>query len=272
MNQVTRHAPVAILTLAAIAMGLHGPIHQPESYHAFADARGFLGLPNAADVLSNIGFALAALWGLWTFRHAQARQALGASAPGYMLFIAALLLTAIGSAYYHLAPDDGRLVWDRVPIALACAGLLAGALADSHVRPYSIRLTALLAAAAIASVWWWSATADLRPYLLMQAAPLVLIPIWQATARAPLIERAAFGAAIALYVAAKVAELGDHAIYEALGFASGHTLKHVLAAAASAVVVAALVSRARQPARDEADEGVAVSLWDIQGLGGRGGP
>lgn len=252
MNRLTRHAPAAVLALAVIALGIHGPIHQPQSYHEFADARGFLGLPNAADVLSNIGFALPALWGAWIFRHPAARRALGAAAPGYMLFIAALLLTAIGSGYYHLAPDDSRLFWDRLPIALACAGLLAGAYADTHTRPYSMRLVVLLAAAAIASVLWWSGTADLRPYLLLQAAPLVLIPIWQAAARASLVERAAFGAAIALYVAAKVAELADRAIYEAMGFASGHTLKHLLAAAASAVIVAVLVSRARKTARDTA--------------------
>ncbi len=243
MNRLTRHAPAAVLAIAAIAMLIHGPILQPESYHAFADARRFLGLPNAADVLSSLGFAIAALWGLWTFRNAHARRALGASMPGYLLFIVVLLLAAFGSAYYHLAPDDARLAWDRLPIALACAGLLAGAYADTHARPYPVRLVAVLAAGAVASVWWWSATADLRPYVLLQAAPLVLIPIWQAAARAPSVDRAAFGAAIALYVAAKVAELADHGIYEALGFASGHTLKHLLAAAASAAIIAALVSR-----------------------------
>ncbi|MEO7744407.1 MAG: hypothetical protein ABIR98_15835 [Usitatibacter sp.] len=94
-----------------------------------------------------------------------------------------------------------------------------------------------------ASVWWWTATADLRPYLLLQGAPLVLIPLWQARGQTPLAERAAFGFAILLYVAAKIAELGDHAIYEALGAISGHTLKHLLAAAASVVIAASLVAR-----------------------------
>ncbi|MDM5181921.1 hypothetical protein PO883_32625 [Massilia sp. DJPM01] len=32
-------------------------------------------------------------------------------------------LTAFGSSWYHLAPDDTRLVWDRLPIALACVSL-----------------------------------------------------------------------------------------------------------------------------------------------------
>ena len=65
-----------------------------------------------------------------------------------------------------------------------------------------------------------------------------------------------------------MAELADHTIYEALGLASGHTLKHLLAATASAVIVAGLVWRARHAPSEEADEGVSVSLWDILTLPG----
>lgn len=272
MSRITRHMPFVALAVAAIAMLLHGPIHQPEAYHQFADARPLLGVANAADVLSNIGFALAGLWGLAMFRAQPARRALGAAWPGYALFFAALVMTAAGSSWYHLAPDDARLVWDRLPIALACAGLLAGAFADTHIRPYTVRLAVALAIFGAAGVWWWAATADLRPYLLLQGAPAVLVPLWQARGHTPFAERAAFGFAILLYVAAKLAELGDHAIYEGLGVMSGHTLKHLLAAAASVVIVGSLVARARGAARDDEEHSVSVSLWDIQGLGGRGGP
>ncbi len=272
MNRTTRYAPLAVVALAAVAMLVHGPIQQPEGYHAFADTRPFLGMPNAADVLSNVGFALAGLWGLWMFRSRAAQRTLGASWPGYALFLAALALTAVGSTFYHLAPDDSRLVWDRLPIALACAGLLAGAFADTHIRPYSVRLAVGLAGFGAATVWWWAATADLRPYLFLQAAPLVLVPLWQARGPTPFAERAAFGFAIILYVAAKIAELGDRAIYEVVGMMSGHTMKHLLAAIASAVIVGSLVMRARGAAHEDADGPVSVSLWDIQGLGGRGGP
>ena len=53
---------VAAATLA-LALGLHGPIAQWASYHAFADARAWLGLPNAQNVLSYLPFALLGLWG-----------------------------------------------------------------------------------------------------------------------------------------------------------------------------------------------------------------
>ena len=41
----------SLAAATAIALALHGTIPQPLDYHAFADARGWLGLPNAANVL-----------------------------------------------------------------------------------------------------------------------------------------------------------------------------------------------------------------------------
>jgi hypothetical protein len=250
MAQINRWLPSGLILLVAVAMLLHGPIHQFVDYHEFADGRALPGVPNAGDVLSNIGFALAGLWGFWALRDQHRHSLPESSWPGYRLFLAAVVLTALGSGFYHLAPDNGRLLWDRLPIALACAGLLAGAHAETHESPQPRWVPALLAAIAVLSVLWWSITEhfgadDLRPYVLLQGAPLVLIPLWQAIHGSPRADRLAFGAAILLYVLAKVAELNDRAIFDALGFASGHTIKHLLAAAASFVLTANLVRQAR---------------------------
>ncbi|MBP2426980.1 hypothetical protein [Bradyrhizobium elkanii] len=83
----------------------------------------------------------------------------------------------------------------------------------------------------------------MRPYLLLQVLPLVLIPLWQSIYHAPRADRAAFAAAMALYVAAKIAEVLDHQIADALGFVSGHTLKHLLATSATAAIVWGLTRR-----------------------------
>lgn len=232
-----RNIAIALVALAALGLAFHGPIAQWPHYHEFADTRSWLGIPHAADVLSNLPFAAVAAWA--ALRLASAQAPLGPSRAGYLAFVVALGLTAIGSSYYHWAPDDARLVWDRLPIALACAGLIAAV----HARAYpaaSHRAWLMgLSAFAVASVAWWARTGDLRPYLLLQAAPLVVIPLWQAAARASRAERVGFGIAIALYALAKVAELADAPILAATGFMSGHTLKHLLAAAAAAVIVAA---------------------------------
>ncbi|MBR0871038.1 hypothetical protein JQ633_11760 [Bradyrhizobium tropiciagri] len=239
----------AIITIGIIAaFALHGRIAQPANYNDFADHSALFGVPHAGDVLSNIGFALVAIWGWLALRPWRGSDRLRAGWPGYRLFLIGLFLTAFGSAFFHLAPGNGRLTWDMLPIALAGAGLLVGVHGD--VRPGSkTNIEAIgLALFAAAAVAWWVYTdsngaGDLRPYLLLQVLPLVLIPLWQAIYRAPRTDRIAFAAAMGLYVVAKLAELFDHQIASALGFVSGHTLKHLLATAATAAIVWGLTRR-----------------------------
>ena len=254
-----KHSPT-IITVGLIALlALHGRIAQPANYHDFADHSAVSGIPHAADVLSNLGFALVAIWGWLTLRPRRASEPLRAGWPGYRLFLIGLLLTAFGSAFYHLAPDNISLIWDRLPIALVCAGLIAGVRGD--VKGSNSGLEAIvLALAAIASVAWWAITerqgaGDLRPYLLLQGLALILIPLWQAIYRAPRTDRIAFGVAMGLYILAKLAEVFDHEIATALGFVTGHTLKHLIATAATAAVVWGLnrrFSRDGHAARREA--------------------
>lgn len=242
-----KHSPT-IITLGLIALlALHGRIAQPANYHDFADHSAVSGIPHAADVLSNLGFALVAIWGWLTLRPRRASEPLRAGWPGYRLFLIGLLLTAFGSAFYHLAPDNISLIWDRLPIALVCAGLIAGVRGD--IKGSNSGLEAIvLALAAVASVAWWAITerqgaGDLRPYLLLQGLALILIPLWQAIYRAPRTDRIAFGTAMGLYVLAKLAEVFDHEIATTLGFVTGHTLKHLIATAATAAVVWGLTRR-----------------------------
>jgi hypothetical protein len=249
MKRLLPHLPLLLTLAITLAMLIHGPIAQLPHYHDFADSRSWHGLPNVADVLSNVGFALVGAWGLVRLWPLRRRPELAASWPGYALFLAALALTAFGSSYYHLAPDDARLVWDRLPIALACAGLLAAVRAETRTGTHVLAWTLCLSAAAVASVGWWHFSGlhgqgDLRPYLLLQGLPLLLIPLWQAIHGAPRQDRIAFGAALTLYALAKVAELYDHQILAVLGSLSGHTLKHLLATAAALVLTLRLVRRA----------------------------
>lgn len=245
--------PTALTLAATLALVFYGPIAQLAHFHDFADTRGAGGIANAADVLSNIPFALVGLWGLARLATAREHPALSRGWTGYMLFFAALVLTAIGSSWYHLAPDNTRLIFDRLPIALASAGLLAAVQAETTRLRSSLFSTVMLSAAAIASVGWWAWTdhilvGDLRFYLLLQAGPVVLIPLWQWIYRAPKSDRIAFALAIGCYVLAKGAELADHQILATLGMVSGHTLKHLLAALGAAIVASQVTRRMKQPA------------------------
>jgi hypothetical protein len=248
MNRVFAHAPSLLAASVIVALALHGPISQWPDYHRFADTRPLLGLPNAMDVLSNLGFAVVAMWGWIGLAPRRRDPRLAPGWPGWALFLVALLMTAIGSALYHLSPDNFRLLFDRLPIALACAGLLAAVYTETHRSAHGLRTAAVLALASIASVLWWYVTeltgaGDLRPYLLIQAGPLVLIPLWQAIHGSPRVERVTFGLAIAGYLLAKVAELQDQQVFDAVGFVSGHTLKHMLAFASAALLVGGVKAR-----------------------------
>lgn len=247
MKTLHQHLPLFITVSLAAAALFHGPIGQPPGYHDFADQKIVFGIPHFADVVSNLGFALVAAWGWLRLAPASRHPDIRSGWAGYSVFLIGLLLTALGSSWYHLAPDNASLVWDRLPIALACGGLLAGVGGDVQHKD-SRELTALLSLVAVLSVGWWhftelSGQGDLRPYLLLQGLPILLIPLWQWIYRMPGADRMAFGAALAIYVLAKFAELNDHEIAAVLGAASGHTLKHLLATSAAALIVGRLVFR-----------------------------
>jgi hypothetical protein len=237
-----KYAPMIITVGITVILAVHGRIAQPLHYNEFADASAAFGIHHAADVFSNAGFALVAIWGWMTLRPRRTSDPLRAGWPGYRLFLIGLFLTAFGSGFYHLAPDNARLIWDRLPIALACAGLLVGVRGDTQPGLKTELEAIILGFFAVASVAWWvytdrSGADDLRPYLLLQGLPLVLIPLWQAIYRAPRADRIAFAAAMGLYVLAKLAEVLDHEIANMFGFVSGHTLKHLIATMATAAVV-----------------------------------
>jgi ceramidase len=209
------------LTGSSLIVGaflLFGPtISQPESYHAFADARRLSGIPNFWNVISNVPFAVIGVMGLRKHHDVVNR-----------ILYAGLLLTAFGSAYYHLAPDDARLVWDRLPMTLVFMSLLAGLIAQGRDRRWELWILSFLLGCGIVSVLWWNVTGDLRPYAVVQfgPAPVMLPAFWRSARRRYL--WGAFGS----YTLAKFAEYSDAAIYSVMPL-SGHTVKHVLAALAA---------------------------------------
>lgn len=256
------YLPLLATLLLSVAALWYGPIAQIPNYHDFADQQSLFGIPHFADVVSNLGFLLVALFGWFKLIPAGQCESIKNGWAGYRLFLISLFFTGVGSSYYHLAPDNARLVWDRLPIALACAGLLAGVWGDVRARKCNV-LSALLSIAAVFSVAWWhfseqTGSGDLRPYLLLQLLPLVLVPLWQWIYESPKAERLAFAGALLLYATAKLAELNDREIAAESGGLTGHTLKHLLATGAAAFIVARLVRRGALAQKQE-----RVSLGSI---------
>lgn len=236
---VVQLAVIAILGVLALLM--IGPIAQDPAYHRFADTRIAAGIANAGNVLSNLPFLLVGLWGLRRGQH------LPADVPraAYRVFCLGVAAVAFGSAWYHLAPDNASLLWDRLPMTVAFMALLS-LLIEERVWPdASGRTLWPLLLAGIASVlyWYWSESrgaGDLRLYVLVQFLPLLMIPLllWRHPPRFTV--NARIWQALGLYVLAKLLEHFDAAILQMLGGISGHSLKHVAAALAVASLVAAV--------------------------------
>ena len=253
---ISRKASLGILIALAAGMTvvcLFLPrIPQPLSYHQFADRRSFLGIPNFGDVASNLPFALVGIWGLvflFQTRSFENRDRFldARERWPYFFVFAGLLLTAFGSSYYHLAPDNARLVWDRLPMTITFMGLVAAVIAERISVRLGLWLLPLLLLVGMGSVlqWYWSETrgmGDLRFYASVQAySTLVILLAFLFPRRYT--RTGDFGLVVGFYVLAKLLETFDRPIFAALHVVSGHTLKHLAAAAAGYCILRMLQKR-----------------------------
>ena len=236
MNARTRF--ILAFTLLAIAAALLLPaVPQPIEYHDFADKRAALGIENFLDVMSNLAFALVGIVGLAiTLRHRTVFAAPRERLP-YALFFVGVLLTAAGSGYYHLAPDNATLFWDRLPMTIAFMSLICATIVDRiDVRTGLLLLAPALVVGA-ASVIYWILTeragrGNVVPYAVLQAYA-VFVMLFLAILQP---SRYTHGGEIywvfAAYVIAKLLEHFDEPLLHMGHIVSGHTLKHIAAAAA----------------------------------------
>jgi hypothetical protein len=230
---------------AAVAiLFLFPAIPQSEAYHNFADKRALLGIPNCLDVLSNVFFLFVGAWGLRTvFRRAQFLDP-RESWP-YAMFFVGVTLTAFGSSWYHLNPNDATLVWDRIPMTIGFLSLVAAILAERISVPAGLGLLVPMIAFGVWSVWYWETTqqqgrGDLRPYVFAQFGSLLILVLLIFLFPARYTRTWDLGISLAFYALAKLLEAADRPIFTALKFVSGHTLKH-LAAALSACWIARML-------------------------------
>ncbi len=242
---------IGLLLVSIVGLLFLDPIAQDPAYHLFADNRSFLGIPNFNDVVSNTGLAIVGILGMltvlgvrgWVIFHQRS------DARSYLVFFAAVALIGLGSAYYHWAPSNERLFWDRLPMVLAFTAFCSTIIADRiDARAGNTWLLPILIGLGVTSLVYWSWTeslgrGDLRFYGIVQFYPMVAMPI--ACALFPE-HRYTAGRyilwVIAWYALAKVFEHFDGEIFEILGrTVSGHTLKHLAGTVATYVVLRMLM-------------------------------
>jgi hypothetical protein len=242
---------VALTIALTIIAWLAPRTPQPLSYHRFADQRSWLGIANFGDVVSNTLFAVFGVAGLvYLIRKANQAQFIDAREKWfYLFFFLGLLLTAFGSSYYHLAPNNARLVWDRLPMTLVFMSLVAAIIAERISVPAGLWLLPILIGVGILSVLQWYASelqgrGDLRFYGAVQVYAIIVLLV--TLLLPPRYTRTSdLGIAAILYVIAKICEIADRQIFSFGHLVSGHTLKHLAAGFAGFWIL--LMLRKRRP-------------------------
>ena len=237
-----RSWPLLALTTAVIlAAGLLPAVPQPLDYHDFADQRAFLGIANFGDVASNGAFLLVGIAGLLIVWLRRAHFERRAECVPYLVFFLGVALTAAGSAWYHLAPDNERLVWDRLPMTIAFMSLISAQFAERFDGRLGLLLLVPLLAVGMGSVVYWIATerggaGNVVPYVALQAYAVGALLVL--AARHP--SRYSRGNDLywifSAYLGAKLLEFFDREVLAFGHLVSGHALKHVAAAIAGLVV------------------------------------
>ena len=231
------------------------PLAQDPAYHLFADQRMLLGVPNFWNVVSNLAFLVVGALGIREARlHAEdpLREA-------WLVFFAGIFLTALGSGYYHLAPDNHTLAWDRLAMTIGFMSFLAIVIGEYASLRWAARLLVPLLIAGAFSVWYWIRTetvgaGDLRPYAVVAFGPLALIVPLVLFRRKRSDLSPYIGRMLLFYVAAKLAEHYDRALYAVGELLSGHSIKHLMAALGAASLLIALARRRRGRRRSGATE------------------
>lgn len=209
------------------------PIPQQQSYHHFADQRYWLGIPNAWNVLSNIAIALPGFWGLFLLFSRNKVPFIDARERWFWIVLSfSLILTAIGSSYYHLAPDNARLVWDRLPMTAVFMTFAAALIGERVNVTFGLWVWPVLLAIGFCSVWIWYASeqrgnSDLRFYIGVQAFA-ILTAIAMLLSPSPYNRNWILAIVILCYGFALFFDVFDHQIYRFTdGVVSGHALKHL---------------------------------------------
>ena len=210
---------------------INAPLPQDPTYHLFADRRSILHIPNFWNVTSNLPFLVVGLLGIAEVtRHRTDPLRIAG-----FVFFAGIFLTAFGSGYYHLAPDNASLAWDRLVMTVGFMSFVAIIIGEYLSLAWARRMLLPLLVFGAGSVFYWSHTemlgmGDLRPYVVVQFLPMLLVPAIILITRKRSDLGRYIGWMITCYATAKIFEYYDHQVFAAGELLSGHSVKHVLAA------------------------------------------
>jgi Ceramidase len=232
---------VGLAIAACAVVFILPPLPQDPSYHQFADHTPLWGVPNFWNVVSNLGFLAAAVWGVLALR-SPASFLESWERVAYGVLLAGVAAVAFGSGYYHAAPDNATLFWDRLPMTIVFMSLLATTIGERIDMPAGKLLLFPLLAVGVGSVIYWRIFDDLRPYVMVQFYPMVALPLMLLLFPPKYSGTVGIVAMICLYGLAKIFEIFDQQIAAILS-SGGHPWKHVAGAAAMICYVTTVARR-----------------------------
>jgi hypothetical protein len=248
MRTIAIFAP---LVIAVASLPFLPTFAQDPTYHDFADERIVLSIPHFGDVATSLLLTLVGLHGLWVVLLSRARSTAfedRREGRAYVAMFTGVALTGVGSAYYHWEPTTSSLFWDRLPMTLIFAPLLAIAVTERIGARLGRRLLLPAVIAGVGGALHWHLTelagcGDVRIYGLVQFYPMLAVPLMLALFPARYTHAHYFWGLLAAYGVAKVFEALDPEVLAFNGFASGHNLKHVCAALGLWILVGMLRKR-----------------------------
>jgi predicted membrane channel-forming protein YqfA (hemolysin III family) len=222
------------IVLYAIALGtflvilLLDPIIQDQQYHNFADQRSFFAIPNFFDVTTNIFFAFIGIIGMYFTLNNNRQFARWA----WFVFFFGVFTLCFSSGYYHWIPNDATLFWDRLSLTLIFTSMVIALL--SEFISFRIEKFFLVPALVfgVCSIIYWHIFEDLRIYYWVQLAPIMTIPLLMILYSYKNGHKKYLIMTLIFYMLAKIVEIYDKEIFIVNNeILSGHTLKHIFAAA-----------------------------------------
>ena len=237
MRQKILYTLLFIALLGILSLIGYGAIPQWASYHNFADKRSFCGIPNFFDTFSNFSFFAAGVYLLTKFQKSKQNNLFSSKDTVFYYAMGLSLISLfLGSFYYHLQPNDIRLVWDRLPIASFFSILFLQILFEMKIIEDSKRnviFAFIYWLVSSISVFVWYYSGDLRLYAFAQFYPLICVLVLGIISLFVIEYKSYSKLFLTLIVGYSIAKVFEKFDYETLtltnGLLSGHSIKHMIA-------------------------------------------